>query len=375
MLFRAGLAQTLTLTNTGYCYIKSMREIKSHTSLRGIAAILVAYYHVDIVASEELKARNITMLVENSFAFVDLFFILSGFIMLYVYSYFITSSPKKNDYINFYISRFSRIYPLHLATLIFMVCLFIYANGYDRLINISIIILENLFLVHSWGMSDKFIFNFPSWSVSVELFAYILFPLFAFFMRLKNGIIFLYLLAISLYLYMFIFLSTFHVEEHQSLVRGVPSFILGMLIFQLKEYTSSIKTMVLSAIQLLTLGSILLVMHYNFNEFALLVLFPILVLLLWEDRGVLANLLSHKLLVYLGVLSYSIYLLHIPVRNSMFYVIPKLEIGSSEQENSILLIILTLLATLILSIFTYNLFEKPARNTLNSLLRNKLIKR
>lgn len=51
-----------------------MKEIKSHTALRGIAALLVAYYHLDLGMPDGAKSSNQTMLVENSYIFVDLFF-------------------------------------------------------------------------------------------------------------------------------------------------------------------------------------------------------------------------------------------------------------------------------------------------------------
>jgi peptidoglycan/LPS O-acetylase OafA/YrhL len=94
------------------------------------------------------------------------------------------------------------------------------------------------------------------------------------------------------------------------------------------------------------------------------------VVFLWEDRGLLAKLLSGKKVVYLGALSYSIYLLHIPIRNSMHYVFPKLNLSVSETLESQLFVFTSLALTIVLSSFTYHCFEKPCRDKLKTALNN-----
>lgn len=339
-----------------------MREIKSHTALRGIAALLVSYFHIDITVSENAKARNYTMLIENSYALVDLFFVLSGFIMAYVYWEKFISSINRKECADFFIARFSRIYPLHLATFILMVLLSIYSNGFSVLTYRLGDIIQNIFLIQAWGLTDQFFFNFPSWSVSVEFFAYLLFPLIMILIRLKYGALCLAIIAFSAYLFMLLILGTFHVEENLSLIRGIPSFILGILTFRIRAITSFLSDSLISILQISCSLTIILLMHFDTGLFIALTLFPILVLSLWEDRGILAKALSIRPLVYLGALSYSIYLLHVPIRNCMYHIFPKLDLELSHTKEDVLFIVGTLGITLICSALTFHLFEKPSRD-------------
>ena len=83
-------------------------EIRSHTGLRGVAALCVVGYHQQFMAGYKLPFEA---LFHRAYLMVDLFFVLSGFVLSYVYS-------QKIDVRSFYRARFARIYPLHVFALL-----------------------------------------------------------------------------------------------------------------------------------------------------------------------------------------------------------------------------------------------------------------
>lgn len=141
-------------------------KIDSLTSLRFFAAALIVIFH----------SRHISWDFEISRHFVlpqavSLFFVLSGFILAYTNS----NLRNWNDTRRFYVGRFSRIWPLHVVCAIpayFMIKIDGGATSLsDALLNIS--------LLQSWvpDVNSFFSLNGVSWSLSVEAFFYAMFPL------------------------------------------------------------------------------------------------------------------------------------------------------------------------------------------------------
>src|SRR5450432_852731 len=89
------------------------------TPMRGIAALLTVIFHVDLFMGNALVHPSASMILHRMYLMVDFFFILSGFIMCYVYGNRFKQQVKRKDFKKFTIARFSRVYPLHFATLIF----------------------------------------------------------------------------------------------------------------------------------------------------------------------------------------------------------------------------------------------------------------
>ena len=83
----------------------------------------------------------------------------------------------------------------------------------------------------------------------------------------------------------------------------------------------------------------------------------------------LSKMLAPAWLQWLGILSYTIYLLHIPVRMTWSYAWPKLSWWVPEGMNGILLFASCFAITLVLSAFVYRFFELPARNAIRSSYR------
>jgi peptidoglycan/LPS O-acetylase OafA/YrhL len=142
------------------------------TSARGFAALYVVLFHCQgLVAGFNLTPW--TNLVEKGYLAVDFFFILSGFIIAYVYA--APFDAGSGDYRRFLWLRLARIYPVHLVMLAIVFGLWGFGDSL-LFTNTPRTLASNALLVHSWGISRKLSFNFPSWSVSAEWFAYLAFP-------------------------------------------------------------------------------------------------------------------------------------------------------------------------------------------------------
>jgi len=159
------------------------RDIPALTGVRAIAAAWVLLYHYAFLAQRFLSPAQIKLLLPFSTGFlgVDLFFILSGFILGYNY-------VKKfrqfhwPTFADFMAARLSRIYPVHLFTLLVLLLLV----GVSKLTHSHMTqggsflpssFLRNLFLVQGWSLPVHLTWNGPSWSLSEEWLAYLAFPL------------------------------------------------------------------------------------------------------------------------------------------------------------------------------------------------------
>jgi len=167
----------------------TIKRFYSLDVLRGLAALSIVFYHwghffytgripgPDGLAGLPLSTIFLPFYV-NGWLAVDLFFCLSGFIFYWLYAKRVSNATI--SFRRFVWLRFSRLYPLHFLTLI---CVAIGQTWLLRTRGDSFVyccndawhFLLNLFFVSSWGFDAGPSFNGPSWSISVEVFLYVLF--------------------------------------------------------------------------------------------------------------------------------------------------------------------------------------------------------
>jgi peptidoglycan/LPS O-acetylase OafA/YrhL len=159
-------------------------RLPSLDAWRGMCALLVALFHLNV-----LSHFYTLSLIRGASLCVDFFFVLSGFIMRYVYQ---ESVSSKVGSVSFLIRRFGRLWPLHMATLfaIFVleyakylsVNVFHYGTG-SHIVDFGgsavktwLSLLSQIFLLQNIGLFSTFggglEWNFPSWSISVEFYTY-----------------------------------------------------------------------------------------------------------------------------------------------------------------------------------------------------------
>ncbi|PTY38538.1 hypothetical protein BGP77_11675, partial [Saccharospirillum sp. MSK14-1] len=160
----------------------NISKINELTSLRGIAAISIVIHHFFLSISPDLGVRvtGLTNYVSQSYLWVDMFFLLSGFVLTIRYHNRLTLQPY--DIKNFVLARFARIYPLHFVILVLFLIIEVvkYQNNGEFLNSPNSFpdLMRNLFLLQ--GIQFDYLhtsWNHPSWSISIEWFSYLLFPI------------------------------------------------------------------------------------------------------------------------------------------------------------------------------------------------------
>jgi peptidoglycan/LPS O-acetylase OafA/YrhL len=153
----------------------SQDQFHSLTGLRFVLAAWIAYFHVGHMFDPEglgaLPALKVGM------ARVDVFFVLSGFVLTHVYW---ARTKGRFDFADFFIARVARLYPLHLAALALM-ALYVLAGvvlgrAEEAAQYTPMGLLGNLLMLQAWGWPGAPQWNFPAWTLSAEFAGYLVFP-------------------------------------------------------------------------------------------------------------------------------------------------------------------------------------------------------
>ena len=311
--------------------------------LRGIAALLVLLLHVEVEWSSHITDLQF---VKNGYLAVDLFFILSGLVIAANYS---TRILDVRTALRFIGLRLFRVYPLHLAVLTAFVALECVKALAQSALGIMPgqhpftggqsleSFVAHIFLVQGLGLLPTPGWNGPSWSISCEFFAYLLFAVTTLLGLFRNRA-FLFLVAITAtfgYAALALTRGTLNVVYDLGLVRCIAGFFWGVLIFRWSLIASmrsfrwvplceiGVTVALISAMSIISGRSILIVIP----------LLILLVTLLGSDRGPVAQLLLSKPAQYLGRISYSIYMVHYFVIECVFMVLKRI-IPSAYSPNT-----------------------------------------
>lgn len=299
------------------------RRFYSLDALRGLAALSVVFWHWQHFFHRSTEYGQIYVdqfplydfffpLYLKGWIAVDLFFSLSGFIFYWLYAAQVRA--QKVSARDFFVLRFSRLYPLHLLTLLAV------AAGQASLLSTTqsyfiypwndlYHFLLNVLFIPAWGLQRGDSFNAPVWSVSVEVFLYLAF--FIVCRLLPVRALALALLAAAGFFVVQPFLL--------SIGRGIFSFFIGGCAFLLYEHIVRKNLVQKLAMPLVLLmaglwvavaAGIKLQMNVNFG--CRFILFPVTILalaVLETKRGSFGARLA-----FLGDISYSSYLLHFPLQ-------------------------------------------------------------
>ena len=299
------------------------RAIDSLTSIRGIAALWVYLYHCHFLAAGGdgfMKFRQL------GYFGVDVFFILSGFILTYVHlSEFSTRDDARANTSRFLMLRLARIYPLHLATLLMIVALQFSGRIAPGPGDNAWTFVQNLLLVQAWS-GPHLSWNIIAWSISVEWMLYLVFPFLCWLLlaRLKdalgNGLLLaLAFSLIAVYSYAVdMNFSSMH-EPGYSLPRGLLDFVIGATLhnlFRLGVFPRA-RWDLIALLSLLGFAGVILYAAYwpPQRYFALDVVFvalsALLIFSLAHAQGFMARVFANPVLMHLGKVSYSMYMLHL----------------------------------------------------------------
>lgn len=358
-------------------------EIVTHTALRGVASILVVLFHYRSFLHPSVSPDAYTAIIREGRVWVDLFFALSGFILCYVYLPQRNTNGRTSLLTSYAVSRFARIYPLHLVTLLF-VFFYFFVLGILNLIHAGTFcclldnpfrswgsLAYNIFLVHAWGVLDVPTWNIPSWSISVEFGCYLLF--FAILAQppsMRNKAIHFFAI-VAMIAYTFLGLNFAVIDENfrLSLIRGIAAFSLGMLAYLHKESVKKIPEAWINLLQIALVFTIIYLLHIDSNDTLVILLMPLLIVVTSNDTGWLYSAARLKSIYVVGLYSYFIYLWHYPIK----FVALKISsiFGPFGEAASVLFVFILIAIVIAISAVSYNLFEMPVRRRIKVWCANK----
>ncbi len=351
------------------------QELKPLTSLRFIAAFWVLLYHFKDHLGLDLGRWG---LVADGYLGVDLFFTLSGFILAHVYLSSLESGAF--GYGGFLKNRIARVYPMHLAALAAMVMLFAGASLLGvgesspdafRLTDLP----AHLLMIHAWGATPSVGWNFPSWSISAEWAAYLLFPLIA-TLVLKaqrwSGALLVWMLALCII--SFWALSNLHallpwvgrdfsqMTAQIGALRIMPSFLLGVALYAFGRNHAAPKSWAWPIVAV-SAGWIVAVTMLNLWEgLAWFGLAGLLYGLAETSRHGVDAPMGGRIFVFLGVASYALYMIHLPIDIVWFHALEAFGVTETSdilvRVGAVVGVFITCIAS---SALAYLWIEEPAR--------------
>ena len=332
--------------------------------MRGIAAIYVLIIHT----GSFWESLNFP----HSYLAVDLFFLLSGFVIAHAYENKLDNGQLSIK--NFILIRLIRLYPMYFLSVIFAATMFIFQylsgqygvalNGYHvvKLIAFSLLFLPT----YLPNVIYLFPLNIPYWSIFYELIINVVYVFTR--KKLTNIVLLTLVLLLSSLLALMVYfrgdisagLTCRLTSIASALVRSSFGIFLGIYLFRVNEQllinfnTSSWVIVLLTALTLMTpnLGAV----NGLFDLFTVTVIFPLLILVgVSSKHGTDSELIFKKL----GVVSYPIYLLHIPV-SSIIYLYAGSMVKAYAPFSGVGLVI----AMIILSLCAEKYLDAPVRRFL-----------
>jgi peptidoglycan/LPS O-acetylase OafA/YrhL len=297
------------------------KEIRSLTGIRGVAAVYVVVHHYLIGVA---MTNPVTTFLAHGYLAVDLFFILSGFVMALNYAHLFAAGWSLSSYVKFLGRRVARVYPLYLVGTL---CGFILVVlGWLEPLHFRSILgnlFANIFMVQAWGYGPSF--DGPAWSISSEWAAYLIFPLLLvptlFKKPILSGLSAIFAIAI-LALLSTVPAHSLHnaqpnavLDLHDSwaaipVLRCVVEFTLGLVAYRVANTPFVHRITRKSFVSIAVAVAALALLMIPRADLWFVLLMPLLIISLASGDHLPQKLLSSGPVEYLGLLSYSIYLVH-----------------------------------------------------------------
>jgi peptidoglycan/LPS O-acetylase OafA/YrhL len=342
------------------------QNIRQLTSLRFFAAFWVVLFHY----WPKLEGPAFTpVFVEKGYLGVELFFILSGFILCHVYRTSVEEGRFR--YASFLWARLARVYPLHLATLVGLGAIAgaatIAGFGVDANILSWEALPANLLMVHAWGLAPVAGWNHPSWSISAEWFAYLSFPAFAWAaLKLKDRPLVALGGAVALIVGLyaaFQALAGFPLTQatiHWGALRIVPCFAYGCALHALWRARPARNAGATALAALFSGAGAVTAAALGAPDALIVVALGALIFFLAGLAQTGSQGFGNPVFVYLGEISYSIYMICVPWK--IVFVNGAVRVFELNSEQLPLpLWIAFLFGVIPLAALSYHLIESPAR--------------
>ena len=338
-------------------------QINALTSTRAVAAIMVVIHHF---ADAVFPFSALPKVFHSGNIAVSYFFVLSGFVL------YISYHDVPVSFGDFFKRRVARIVPVHILALVLMILVAVGFLNYSlNGVAFKEIALSALFL-QAYVPSYPLVLNSPAWTISVEMFFYALFPLFLLLLN-KNRAVF-----ISVMVILFMLAQYFHLKyyaQRWSLpdsivdtiffnpVMHISQFLIGMiggyLFMNKKTFMPKSSWMTFALFCLVVL---LIAARPDNASYQVGLIAPVFMLFIFSVAVSQPTFLNGKAFVFLGEISYGIYILQFPVFKFLKAINERYMHISVQYFFFIGLAVL-----LVVSALSYILFEKPLRRMINSL--------
>lgn len=348
-------------------------KLEQLTFSRFLAAISIVIYHYG-TGVYPFNCESIHFIFKQANIGVSYFFILSGFVMIIAYD-----SKGQIDFWTFMGKRFARIYPAFLFAVSLIAIYFLFTLAPIPFHQM----LLNLTMMQSWLPGYVFTFNYPSWSITVEMFFYVTFPFLfnRFYKRYSFKKILVLIIAIfilSQLVFHFLLNSSFYQDfpstNYQFMyyfpLLHLSAFLMGNLagMFYLKYNKNHVQNHDLRIITLLAIAIIAIKFNFgiNYHNGMMALIFVPLIVLMSHNNGILTKISNFKTLIFLGEISYGIYILQYPV-----FSFTKTFLNMVKIDNPMVVFYSGLIFLIIVSAFSFVFIETPCQNLINKKFRSK----
>jgi peptidoglycan/LPS O-acetylase OafA/YrhL len=350
-------------------------KISELESLRGLAALLVVFFHVPTWNSF-LNVR----IISNGYLMVELFFVLSGFVICNAYC---NNIKTTRDLMRFQFLRFGRLYPVHLLFL--LIFLLIEVAKYVAQFEFDIVspnsqpfrennftaLIQHIFLIQAIGPAGRPVtFNIPAWSISVEFYTYLIFGCVVLLSRKGYQYLVFSLIAIASVV-LLVSAAGFGFED---MLRGLAGFFIGCLTaVAVKNLTLKVSRFASALLFLAIIAFLQFKPHKAYDVTIYFLTAGLIGALVLQKNGLLNSVLRLKIFVWLGSISYSLYMSHEAVEwiaNQIFRVVLKApeiiapsgrSIPQLSGLSAILGVSFIVILSFLVSSLVYKFVEKPWR--------------
>lgn len=373
---------------------KTNAPIHGLTTIRAFVALQVVAFHAwSCFLPLEQNSWFYHHVINVGYVGVNFFFILSGYILSYVYIGDVKEPAVEKS--GFWKSRFARIYPVYVFSFALEIPLFVEGviSRHDHLKNAfmgTATLFANLLFIQAWFPDLRWRWNNPSWTLSVEAFFYLLFPILGVWIwkKARNEnlpliifAVYLILLAPSIFFWITRPGSNEPMIEWMTLnpALRIPEFVLGILLFKYQRHyldSSGNKKRLSRLFTWLGLSMLMVgLMASGLIPWFVLrggILDPAFMSLIagvaLAERNSSA-LWNVRPLVLLGEASYSVYILQAPIKEWFSMVTPRFQIYLSargDEKNHPVLFLVYLSILIGAGILSLKYFETPLRRKINN---------
>jgi peptidoglycan/LPS O-acetylase OafA/YrhL len=304
-------------------------QLAALTSLRFFAAatVVVNHYGVDTL---DLRTPMLRGWAQSGYEAVTFFFVLSGFILTYAHLRDDRETGINVTARQFWVARAGRIMPAYLLALLIAAPAFVYALMVSKMVSPAVFAPALLLvptLLQAWVPPVAFAWNGPAWSLSVEAFFYALFPALARGLRGRGiwtilgavyvGVVLVVLVRLAFPLGPF-GTSWFNFWAYFPLLH-LPQFLFGMVLCRVSLAVGPAWSRYRLYAFLLGAAGLALVLGLRDlplwlrSDAVLAPLYGLVIVGAIDTRPLILRWLAWPVMIFLGEVSYSIYILHIPL--------------------------------------------------------------